>query len=179
VRILAIHADKISWKANRKTKMAEEIVGPKADEMTNCVVLFSSVEKLDENDPQKVIDTATHDVIHRLNQIKVNRVVIFPYAHLTSTLSRPDTALQVLKGLEESLKSHGLEVKRAPFGWYKEYDIKSTGHPLSELSMTICPYEGGNCDFLCPYCANPIMVKDLAHENTTEQPSGEHVKTAS
>ncbi len=132
--------------------------------MTNCVVLFSSVERLDENDPQKVIDTATHDVIHRLNQVKVTKVVIFPYAHLTSTLSTPTLALQVLKGLEESLKSHGLEVKRAPFGWYKEYDIKSTGHPLSELSMTICPYEGGNCDFLCPYCANPIKVKDMTHE---------------
>lgn len=170
MRILAIHADKISWKANRKTKFAEEITGPKADEMTNCVVLFSSVEKLDENDPQKVIDTATHDVMHRLSLVKVNKVVIFPYAHLTSTLSAPPVALQVLKGLEESLKSHGLEVKRAPFGWYKEYDIKSTGHPLSELSMTICPYEGGNCDFLCPYCANPIKVKDLAHgENAGHQ----------
>lgn len=176
MRILAIHADRISWKANRKTKFAEEITGPKADEMTNCVVLFSSVEKLDENDPKKVIDTATHDVVHRLDQVKVNRVVIFPYAHLTSTLSRPDVALQVLRGLEESLKSRGLDVKRAPFGWYKEYDLKSTGHPLSELSMTICPYEGGNCDFLCPHCANPIVVKDLGHEDVVPQ-NGGHVKT--
>lgn len=177
MRILAIHADKISWKANRKTKFAEIIEGSKADEMSNCVVLFSSVEKLDENDPQKVIDGATHDVMHRLGQVKVSRVVVFPYAHLTSTLSSPVVALQVLKGLEESLKAHGLDVKRAPFGWYKEYDIKSTGHPLSELSMTICPYEGGNCDFLCPYCANPIKVKDLAQENSMVQQAEGHVKT--
>jgi threonyl-tRNA synthetase len=179
MRILAIHADRISWKANRKTKFAEEIVGSKADEMTNCVVLFSSVEKLDENDPAKVIESATHDVLHRLRQVKVDRVVIFPYAHLTSTLSRPDIALQVLKGLEERLKSHGLDVKRAPFGWYKEYDIKSTGHPLSELSMTICPYEGGNCDFLCPYCANPIKVKDLSPESNLAANKQEDVKTTS
>lgn len=178
MRILAIHADKISWKANRRTKFAEEINGPKGDEITNCVVLFSSVEKLDENDPQKVIDVATHDVIHRLNQVKVNRVVIFPYAHLTSALSRPDVALKVLKGLEESLRSHGLEVKRAPFGWYKEYEIKSTGHPLSELSMTICPYEGTNCDFLCPYCSNPIVVKDISKHDNALLEEG-HVKTAS
>lgn len=171
MRILAIHTDKISWKANRKTKFAEEITGPKADEMANCAVLFSSVEKLDENDPQKVVVGAIHDVIHRLNQVKVSRVVIFPYAHLTSTLSKPDVALKVLRDLEEGLKAHGLDVKRAPFGWYKEYDIKSTGHPLSELSMTICPYEGKNCDFLCPYCSNPIMVKDLAQERG-------HLKTA-
>lgn len=163
MRILAIHADRIYWKANRKTKFAETI-DKKEDEMTNCVVLFSSVEKLDETDPLKVIEGATHDVIKRLAMVKVNKVMIFPYAHLTSTLSNPGVALQVLKGLEESLRAHGLDVKRAPFGWYKEYDIKSTGHPLSELSMTICPYEGKPCDFLCPYCANPIIVKDLGEE---------------
>jgi len=175
VKILAIHADHISWKANRKAKFAEEVV-QKEDEMTDCVVLFSSVEKLDENNPQKVIAGATHDVMHRLNQIKVNKVVIFPYAHLTSTLSSPVVALQVLKGLEESLKAHGLEVKRAPFGWYKEYDIKSTGHPLSELSMTICPYDGANCDFLCPYCSNPIKIKDVAGRvGTTPGACEEHI----
>jgi hypothetical protein len=163
VRILAIHAENISWKANRKTKFAEPIE-KKEDEMANCVVLLSSVEKLDETDPQAVVQGATHEVLKRLGLIKVNRVMIFPYAHLTSTLSSPPIAMQILKGLDESLKAHGVEVKRAPFGWYKEYDIKSTGHPLSELSMTICPYEGKKCDFLCPYCANPIIVKDLSEE---------------
>lgn len=163
MRILAIHAEKISYKANRKTKFAEPIE-KKEDEMTNCVVLLSSVEKLDETDPQAVIQGATHEVMKRLGLIKVNKVMIFPYAHLTSTLSSPPVAMQILTGLDDSLKAHGVEVKRAPFGWYKEYDIKSTGHPLSELSMTICPYEGKKCDFLCPYCANPIIVKDLSEE---------------
>lgn len=171
MRILAIHAEKISWKANRKTKYAEPIE-KKEDEMANCVVLLSSVEKLDETNPQAVIHGATHEVMRRLEMIKVNKVMIFPYAHLTSTLSSPPTAIQILKGLDDSLKANGIEVKRAPFGWYKEYDIKSTGHPLSELSMTICPYEGKNCDFLCPYCSNPIIMKDLSeeglgHANTT------------
>lgn len=164
MRILAIHAEKISYKANRKTKFAESIE-KKEDEMTNCVVLLSSVEKLDETDPKAVIQGATHEVMKRLGLIKVNKVMIFPYAHLTSTLSSPPVAMQILTGLDDSLKAHGVEVKRAPFGWYKEYDIKSTGHPLSELSMTICPYEGKKCDFLCPYCANPIIVKDLREES--------------
>jgi threonyl-tRNA synthetase len=163
VRILAIHAEKISWKANRKTKFAEPIE-KKEDEMANCMVLLSSVEKLDETDPQAVVNSATHEVLKRLEMIKVNKVMIFPYAHLTSTLGSPPVALQILKSLDESLKVHGIEVKRAPFGWYKEYDIKSTGHPLSEQSMIICPYEGKKCDFLCPHCSNPIIVKDLGQE---------------
>ncbi len=166
MRILAIHAEKISYKANRKTKFAEPIE-KKEDEMTNCMLLLSSVEKLDETDPQAVIQSATHEIMKRLEMIKINRVMIFPYAHLTSTLSSPPVALQILKGLDDSLKAHDIEVKRAPFGWYKEYDIKSTGHPLSEQSMTICPYEGKKCDFLCPHCANPIFVKDLGEERVS------------
>ena len=166
MRILAIHAENISWKANRKTKFAEPI-DIKEDKMANCMVLLSSVEKLDETDPQAVIQGATHEVLKRLEMIKVSRVMIFPYAHLTSTLGSPPVALQILKGLDESLKAHGIDVKRAPFGWYKEYDIKSTGHPLSELSMTICPYEGKKCDFLCPHCSNPIIMKDLGEERVS------------
>ena len=105
--------------------------------------------------------TATQDVLEWLAKLKAARVMIFPFAHLTSTLSSPDVALTVLKSLEDGLKAAGIEVKRAPFGWYKEYDIKSKGHPLAERSMVICPYEGQACDFHCPYCENPIELRDM------------------
>jgi threonyl-tRNA synthetase len=163
MRILAIHASHIGWKATRKTKFAEEI-GKKEDGMDECVVLFSCVEKQDEVEPSRVVDGAVHEVIKSLDMIKIKKVVIFPFAHLTSTLSDPKIALQVLRDLEKSLTVHGLEVKRAPFGWYKEYDLKSMGHPLSELSITICPYEGKGCDALCPYCSHPINLSELSKE---------------
>ncbi|HMK45530.1 MAG TPA: threonyl-tRNA synthetase editing domain-containing protein [Methanocella sp.] len=161
MRILAIHADSMSYKANRKTKIAEEIEAREGS-MEDCVVLLSSVEKLDEINPQQVIEAAMKEVIARLEILKAKRVMIFPFAHLTSTLSSPAVALQILKGLETGLKGAGIEVSRAPFGWYKEYSIKSKGHPMAELSMTICPYEGRSCDFLCPYCENPIKLRDMA-----------------
>ncbi len=163
MRILAIHASYIDWTATRKTKFAEEIE-KKDDAMENCVVLFSCVEKQDEVEPARVIEAATHEVRKRLDMLKVNRVVVFPFAHLTSTLGKPDIALQILKSLEKSLSEHGCEVKRAPFGWYKEYGLRSTGHPLSELSMTICPYGGKSCDALCPYCSHPINLSELSKE---------------
>jgi threonyl-tRNA synthetase len=160
MRIVAIHADRIRYRANRKTKIAEEIE-MKEDSMEDCVVLLSSVEKLDERNPGLVIEAAAGEVQDRLRKLKVNRVLIFPFAHLTSTLSAPDVALSVLKGLELRLNEAGVEVKRAPFGWYKEYTIKSKGHPLAELSMVICPYEGKACDFKCPYCENPVRLQDM------------------
>ncbi len=76
----------------------------------------------------------------------------------------------ILRGLEIGLESEGIEVKRAPFGWYKEFEMKSKGHPLADLSMTICPYEGRECDFQCPYCHNPIRVSDIG---PGDNPTGE------
>jgi len=161
MRILSIHVDYIRYKATKKTRFAEEI-HLKTDGMDNCVLLLACVEKLDEINPAVVIASATKNVMERLDKLKVRRVMVFPYAHLASALGSPATALAILKGIEHELASNGLEVKRAPFGWYKEFELKNKGHPLADLSMTICPYEGRPCDFECPYCHNPIRTGDGA-----------------
>jgi threonyl-tRNA synthetase len=163
MKILSVHADYIRYKATKKTAVAEPLED-REDGMEHCVVLFCSVEKLDEVCPDLVVRRACTGVLSRLQQIGVNRVVIFPYAHLTSTLGRPEIALTILNELEQALLSAHIEVKRAPFGWYKEFEIKSKGHPLADLSMTICPYEGRECDFECPYCHNPIRMRDISSD---------------
>ncbi|MEN6442800.1 MAG: threonyl-tRNA synthetase editing domain-containing protein [Methanoregula sp.] len=162
MRILSIHADSMWYHATRKTKIAEPIAA-REDRMDECVVLFSCVEKLDEKNPVHVIASATENVLRRLDKLKVKRVLIYPYAHLSSTLGAPNVALAILSGLEAQLLSEGIEVKRAPFGWYKEFEIRGKGHPLADLSMTICPYEGTECDFTCPYCHHPFREADAEH----------------
>jgi len=159
VRILSIHASRMWYRATKKTKIAETI-GSREDLMEECVVLFCCVEKLDETCPSRVIESAQRNVLSRLEKLKVDRVMIYPYAHLTSTLGSPECALLILKGLEESLHAASVSVKRAPFGWYKEFEIRGKGHPLADLSMTICPYEGTECDFTCPYCHHPFKEGD-------------------
>ncbi|WP_292409427.1 MULTISPECIES: threonyl-tRNA synthetase editing domain-containing protein [unclassified Methanoculleus] len=160
MRILSIHVDTVWYRTTRKTKVAEDI-GPKEDRVDECVVLFSCVEKLDEQNPSHVVASAVKNIIARLRKLKVNRVLIYPYAHLTSTLGSPECALAILKSLEKELCSAAVDVKRAPFGWNKEFEIHSKGHPLAELSMTICPYEKTECNFRCPYCKNPVNETDL------------------
>jgi len=162
VRILSIHADSMWYHATKKTKLAEEITVTE-DRMEECVVLFCCVEKLDEKNPGHVIVSATQNVLARLSKLKVDRVLIFPYAHLTSSLGSPVVSLDIIKGLGSALAEAGIEVKRAPFGWYKQFDIRAKGHPLADLSMTICPYEGTECDFTCPYCHHPFKEADAEH----------------
>ncbi|MDD3092099.1 MAG: threonyl-tRNA synthetase editing domain-containing protein [Methanoregulaceae archaeon] len=163
MRILSIHTDRFWYHATRKTRMAEPIP-VREDSMSDCVVLFCCIEKIDERNPAHVIASAKQNIMIRLGKLGVDRVLIYPYAHLTSTLGSPECALEILTGLENVLGEEGIDVKRAPFGWYKEFEMKSKGHPLADLSMTICPYEGGECNFHCPYCNNPIKETDLGRE---------------
>ncbi|MGZ4939959.1 MAG: threonyl-tRNA synthetase editing domain-containing protein, partial [Halobacteriota archaeon] len=160
IRLLLIHADNISYKATKRTKAAEDIES-REDSMDDCLVVFSSVEKLDELNAPEVAKAAKNGIVDVLEKLKENRVMLFPFAHLTSTLSSPQVALEILRLLEDSLRNEGFAVKRAPFGWNKEFEIKSKGHPLAVLSKVICPYGKTECDFLCPYCTNPIKVQDL------------------
>ena len=111
MRILSIHADRMWYRATKKTKMAEQIT-EKEDCMEECVVLFCCVEKLDEKNPAHVIESAKQSVLVRLEKLKVDRVLIYPYAHLTSTLGSPAVSLEILTGLEKALKDEGITVKR-------------------------------------------------------------------
>jgi len=54
---------------------------------------------------------------------------------LSSNLSSPNVAVEVLEKAQKKLK--GFKVIRAPFGYYKEFEMKVKGHPLSELSREI------------------------------------------
>jgi threonyl-tRNA synthetase len=56
--------------------------------------------------------------------IKAKKVLIYPYAHFTNDLSNPNTAFEILTGLESSLREQDLEVKRTPFGRYKKLEIQ-------------------------------------------------------
>jgi len=71
----------------------------------------------------------------------VNRVLIYPYAHLSSSLARPHEALRVLKEMERRAGEMGIETHRTPFGWCKRFSISVKGHPLAERFLLISPGE--------------------------------------
>ncbi|MHA2274655.1 MAG: threonine--tRNA ligase, partial [Candidatus Kariarchaeaceae archaeon] len=75
------------------------------------------------------------------DDLKVDNLVLYPWVHLTSTPSRPDIALKVMKQVEVNMLEldRFSELKRAPFGWYKGFTVKVKGHPLSELSREFSP----------------------------------------
>jgi threonyl-tRNA synthetase len=67
-----------------------------------------------------------------MKKIGCKKLLLYPYAHLSSDLASPNTGLSILKEMESS--AIDISVTRAPFGWTKAFSIKVKGHPLAESS---------------------------------------------
>ncbi|MEA1944921.1 MAG: threonine--tRNA ligase [Euryarchaeota archaeon] len=137
MQLLLIHSDYIEYETKKSTLVAEEIDSTlKSSRMEEALTAFIAVETYDEENPDKTAENAADEIRRMAENVKTERIMLYPYAHLSSELAKPDVAVDLLKKLEERL-SHDYEVKRAPFGWYKAFKISCKGHPLSELSRTI------------------------------------------
>ena len=137
MKILAIHADKLTVEPQKKAIKEAEEPQKKKEEFKECLVIFSAVEKKDANNMKEIADKTAQEIMDILQQVKAKKIVLYPYAHLSSDLASPKDALEVLKEIEGILLSKKLDVSRIVFGWYKAFDIRCKGHPLSELSRSI------------------------------------------
>ncbi len=140
MRILLIHSDHLKYQTKSKTRIAEEISEEKKrGEFENALVVFTAVEKEDEEKPLEVVNNAVKEIKNVYGNVKAENIVIYPYAHLSSSLGSPESAKNILNTLESELEKIDLPVSRVPFGWYKSFEVSCKGHPLSELSRSITP----------------------------------------
>jgi len=144
MKILLLHCDYIKFKPLKKAlKNAEELSSKEKDEkiVKEVLVVLSAVEKGDSN-TEEIAKKLAENIRDVAKQVKAKNIVLYPYAHLSSNLSAPEIAVKVLEEAEEKLKKD-YNVARAPFGYYKEFELKCKGHPLSELSREITIEETG------------------------------------
>ncbi|MDP3779728.1 MAG: threonine--tRNA ligase [Nitrosopumilaceae archaeon] len=132
MRILQLHCDNIEYSPIKKEISSAEDTDPKPKRFEEIVVAFVAVE---EGDDKTVAANAILQIKDSMKKIGCQKLLLYPYAHLSSTLASPNTALSVLKEME-SLASD-LEIYRAPFGWTKSYKLQVKGHPLAENSKVI------------------------------------------
>jgi len=138
MRILQLHSNFIEYKPVQKEIAMAEEAEKKTVRLEEIVVLFTAVE---EGDDVTVAKKAIDEVRAFVEKLKVNRILIYPYAHLSSNLAKPAEALKVVKAMESYAKERGIETYRAPFGWNKHFTISIKGHPLAEQSRAILPTE--------------------------------------
>ncbi len=139
MKILSLHCDYIKFKPLKKAlKNPEELSEKRKGEIIvkEPLVVMIAVEKKDEKN-SKLLESLTKEIKDLAKNVNAKHLVIYPYAHLSSSLSNPDFALKTLEQAEKILKKEFDIIERAPFGYYKEFELKVKGHPLSELSREI------------------------------------------
>ena len=141
MRILQLHCNFIEYEPIDKEIVSAEDIKKEKIRLEDLVVLLVAVENEDD---ENVVRTAVDEIKKSCSNLKCNSILIYPYAHLSSNLATPGSALNILKSME-SLAKDGIEVYRAPFGWTKSFNISVKGHPLAEHSSVISrqtPKEG-------------------------------------
>ncbi len=136
MRILQLHSDFIVFKPIQKEIALAEEAEQKENRIEEVVVLFTAIE---EGDTVATAQTAINDIRAFLGKQKTNRILIYPFAHLSSNLSNPSEALKIVKAMEAYAKEKGIETYRAPFGWNKQFTISIKGHPLAEQARSYAP----------------------------------------
>ena len=131
MRILQFHSNYIVYKPVKKEISIAEDAAKKENRVEEVVVLFTAIE---EGDKAVTAKKAIDEVHATLQNLKVNRILIYPFAHLSSNLSKPSEALKLIKDMEAYAKQKDIETYRAPFGWTKQFTLAIKGHPLAEQS---------------------------------------------
>ncbi|MEW6043612.1 MAG: threonine--tRNA ligase [Thermoproteota archaeon] len=132
MRILQLHCDSIEYTPTKKEIKSAEDIDPTTKRIDEVVVAFIAIESGDDSDVAK---KAISEIKTSMGKIGCKKLLLYPYAHLSSNLASPTLAFNLLKEME-SLASE-FEVSRAPFGWTKSYNVKVKGHPLAESSKVI------------------------------------------
>jgi len=139
MKTLNLHVDYIEWiglkKAlkNMEDLPSEEISRKRVEE---ALVVLTAIEKGDGSEVfEEYLESIKDESIKEISkQIGTKKIVLYPYAHLSKNLGSPQNAIKILKNADEKLSEEGYEIYRAPFGYYKSFELKVKGHPLSELS---------------------------------------------
>ena len=130
MRLLQLHAEFMEYEpVEEELNDAEKDISKSKTRLESLIVVFVSVER---GDNKIIIEKAIEEIKNYTENLKVNRILIYPYSHLSSYLASPKFAFDIIKELETKLRKIINEVNRAPFGWTKGFNIKVKGHPLAE-----------------------------------------------
>jgi len=134
--MLQLHSDFIEYEPiEKEIRDAEDIASKSKVRLEDLVVAFIAVEN---GDDESVARAAVGEIRKYLDTVKSNKLLVYPYAHLSSDLAPPSIAVGLIKAVESIAKESSVgQVYRAPFGWTKSFNIKVKGHPLAENAKEI------------------------------------------
>jgi len=142
MRMLLLHADEFSYHVTGDTSITKLLdpIPEAAREggASEALVCFLAVEEGDAGRLPGLATSTAKEIVEHATQVKAEALVLYPYAHLSSSLEKPRSAVKVLDALEaEVAGAWDGQLSRSPFGVYKGFEIRVKGHPLSEHGRTV------------------------------------------
>ena len=129
MKVLQLHVDFVEYEPIQIESSVYEDVEKKVYRVDDALLLLISIEK---DDSEELADEVVKDSLDFMDRMKINRLVLYPYAHLSTNLAPPHKALNILKKIREEASSKKIQIYYAPFGWNKRLVISVKGHPLAE-----------------------------------------------
>ncbi len=80
------------------------------------------------------------ELIKDRDMYHVDKVLVYPWAHLSKFLSNDSNAMEVCPKIAQNLEERGIEAKFSPFGWYKSFKIDCIGHEVAEMFRDVKLY---------------------------------------
>ena len=134
MRFISLHSNEIEVIPKKIAIKNSHDQNPEEIKENNCLCIFIAFE---EGDSEELIPDLMKNIKEISEQIKCDKIVLYPWVHITNKPCSPKQAKELLEKVYENLKNQFEVVKKAPFGWYKEFRIHVKGHPLAELSRTV------------------------------------------
>lgn len=131
MRVLELHCSSFSYAVKRSTPVAEE-PEQKNEDLTDVLVCFTCFEKKDEGQSDELVEVFVKSIEVDVSRIKCKKILIHPYAHLSTNLGSSKLAKEFFNRFRDRLAEAKIEVHRSPFGWYKAFRLGCIGHPLAE-----------------------------------------------
>lgn len=139
MRILHLHCDYAEYTPTKKEIPAAEEIAPETIHLEDVLVAFVAIEKGDDS---SVASRAMSQIENVMKRLGCDRLLLYPYAHLSADLAPAKIALDVIQEMERCSTYH--QTYRSAFGWTKSYSLKVKGHPLAEGLKIVRGATGGN-----------------------------------
>ncbi len=133
MRILQLDVNSVEYELIKPEAKVYEQSDEKQVDVKNALLLLTSIERGDDS---HVAEQAIKAAVEFAKKQKIETIVIYPFAHMSSNLEAPAKALEVLNEMRSIAEKQGAKVVSSPFGWNKKLKIDIKGHPLAEMSRT-------------------------------------------
>lgn len=134
---LTFFCNQFAYKLDHPTPVAESSgnIGDQ-EAFQNILVVFSAIEP---HDSKNAIIKVASDLRKIARKNNTKKIIVNPFAHLSSNLAKPAQAIQIIDHLVETInKENEFEAKRLHFGWYKEFNIMISGKDNAQIFREYC-----------------------------------------